>query len=101
MTTTMTMPVPETCGGDSGFELRFRSREDPCRVVAFPCDGEGRVDLDRLSREALNVYLYARVFIGRFFEPPSVHGRRAPGLARAHDTGAGAGRHTELELLQG
>ena len=56
----------------AGYELRFRSREDPYRVIAFPCDPDGRVDLDSLTRASLNGYLYARVFIGRFFDPPFV-----------------------------
>jgi hypothetical protein len=59
----------------SDFELRFRSRQEQGTTFAFPCDPQGRVDLDRLSRASLNGYLYARVFIGRFFDAPSVHRR--------------------------
>jgi hypothetical protein len=59
----------------SDFELRFRSRQDPGTTYAFPCDPQGHVDLDRLTRASLNGYLYARVFVGRFFDAPSVHRR--------------------------
>jgi hypothetical protein len=40
--------------------------------LAFPCDSQGRVDLDALSHHALNNYLYARTVIGREFSTPAV-----------------------------
>jgi len=55
-----------------GCELRFRSLSDPARVVAFPCDAAGRVDLDALSETARANYFYARTVIGREFAMPAV-----------------------------
>ena len=56
----------------SVFQLCFRSLFDPGRGYAFPCDGAGRVDLDGLSEEARNNYLYARAMIGRELAVPEV-----------------------------
>jgi len=56
----------------SVFQLCFRSLFDPGRGFAFPCDGAGRVDLDGLSEEARNNYLYARAMIGREVSVPEV-----------------------------
>jgi hypothetical protein len=57
------------------FELRFRSLFREGRALAFPCDADGRVDLDMLSDRARNNYFYARSLIGREFGMPSVlHG---------------------------
>lgn len=56
------------------FQLCFRSLFDPGRGYAFPCDGAGRVDLDGLSEEARNNYLYARAMIGRELSVPEVEG---------------------------
>ena len=54
------------------FELRFRSLAQRDRVVAFPCDAEGRVDLDAMSDRVRNTYFYARTVIGREFAVPTV-----------------------------
>lgn len=54
------------------FQLRFQSLFDPGRGFAFPCDREGRVDMDALSERARNNYLYARAMIGREVTNPSV-----------------------------
>ena len=54
------------------FQLCFRSLFDPGRGFAFPCDGSGRVDLDSLSQEARNNYLYARAMIGREVSVPEI-----------------------------
>jgi hypothetical protein len=54
------------------FLLRFRSLFDEGRGLAFPCDRQGRVDLDGLGERALNNYLYARTVIGREFLTPAV-----------------------------
>jgi hypothetical protein len=61
----------------SVFELHFRSLLDAGRVLAFPCDAAGRVDLDLLGRAALNDYLYARASVGREFRRPAVNARPA------------------------
>lgn len=62
------LPTPPT----SQFEIRFQSlfRED--RAVAFPCDAEGRVELDGLSERARNNYLFARAMVGREYATPSL-----------------------------
>ncbi|MFC5498533.1 hypothetical protein ACFPOE_13385 [Caenimonas terrae] len=54
------------------FQLCFRSLFEPGRGYAFPCDGNGRVDLDGLSEDARNNYLYARAMIGRELAVPEV-----------------------------
>jgi hypothetical protein len=54
------------------YELRFQSLHDVGRAMAFPCDADGRVNMDALGRAALNNYLYARAFIGREFNVPCV-----------------------------
>jgi len=54
------------------FELRFQSLFDSGRGFAFPCDPNGRVDLDRLSDRARNNYLYARAMVGRELSVPAV-----------------------------
>jgi hypothetical protein len=54
------------------FQLCFRSLFQSGRGYAFPCDGEGRVDLDALSDSARNNYFYARAMIGRELAQPAV-----------------------------
>ena len=55
------------------FEVRFASLFSQGRGFAFPCDGQGRVDLDALSERARNNYFYARAMIGREHGFPCVH----------------------------
>ena len=54
------------------FERCFRSLFREGWRVAFPCDAQGRVNMDALSDRARDSYLYARVVIGREFAWPSV-----------------------------
>jgi hypothetical protein len=54
------------------YRLCFRSLFDSGRGFAFPCDPEGRVDLDGLSESARNNYLYARAMVGRELAQPAV-----------------------------
>ncbi len=54
------------------FQLCFRSLFDPGRGYAFPCDCEGRVDLDQLSERGRTNYLYARAMVGRELCAPAV-----------------------------
>jgi hypothetical protein len=54
------------------YELRFSSFSDAGRGFAFPCDAQGRVDLDDLSDYARSNYFYARTLIGREFGAPCV-----------------------------
>lgn len=54
------------------FELRFRSLFHEGRALAFACDADGSIDLDRLSDRARESYLYARALVGRDFAQPEV-----------------------------
>lgn len=54
------------------FELRFCSLFREGRGMAFPCDAQGRVDLDALTPNALCNYLYARAVVGREYALPVV-----------------------------
>ena len=54
------------------FEVWFRSLFQEGRGYAFPCDAEGRVDLDSLSERGRSNYLFARALVGREFAIPSV-----------------------------
>lgn len=56
----------------SDFKLSFRSLFNRGRGFAFPCDAQGRVDLDGLSEDARVNYLYARAMVGRDFAVPAV-----------------------------
>jgi len=56
----------------NSFRLCFRSLIDSGTAYAFPCDGNGRVDLDGLSEPARNDYLYARAMVGREVAAPAV-----------------------------
>ncbi|HYD75725.1 hypothetical protein [Ramlibacter sp.] len=60
-------PIDGTC-----FQLRYRSLFDPGRGFAFPCDGHGQVDLDHLSDQARNNYLYARAMVGKELSAPDI-----------------------------
>lgn len=53
-------------------ELLFRSPLDDFRAYSFPCDECGTVDLDTLSEQARNDYLYARAFVGRRYCAPTI-----------------------------
>lgn len=57
------------------YELRFQSLFDEGRGYAFPCDADGRVDLDTLSATLRTNYLFARTLIGRDFSMPAVQPR--------------------------
>jgi hypothetical protein len=66
----MNASVPQT-----GFELCFRSLFNEGRGLAFPCDAQGRVNLDGLSERARCNYLFARSVIGRDYTQPAVQPR--------------------------
>ncbi|GIX25891.1 MULTISPECIES: hypothetical protein [Caldimonas] len=61
---------PQACA--TRYELRFQSLFHPGRGLCFPCDAQGRVDLDALSDRARENYLYARAVVGREYAHPSV-----------------------------
>lgn len=54
------------------YELRFQSLFQEGRGFAFPCDADGRVDLDALGDRLRLNYLYARTLVGRDFALPAV-----------------------------
>ena len=42
------------------------------RALAFPCDTQGRVDLNALSDRARHNYLFARALVGRDYARPRI-----------------------------
>lgn len=54
------------------FELRYAALESSGPSFAFPCDAQGRVELDSLSEKAMANYLYARAVVGRLLDLPQV-----------------------------
>lgn len=54
------------------FVMRFASLFKEGRGFAFPCDSDGRVDLDALSERARCNYLFARAMVGREFATPAI-----------------------------
>jgi hypothetical protein len=66
---------PMSLQDSAGYELRFQSLFDEGRAYAFPCDAQGRVDMDSLSDRARQNYLYARAVIGREVAVPLVRQR--------------------------
>jgi hypothetical protein len=54
------------------FELRYQSLSPHRCGYAFPCDAQGRVNLDELSELARENYLYARAMVGRDLLQPRV-----------------------------
>ena len=62
----------DSTGSRATYELRFDDLFVTGRGFAFPCDAEGRVDLDRLSERARANYLYARALVGRLTARPVV-----------------------------
>jgi hypothetical protein len=60
----------------AAFELRFQSLFHEGRALVFPCDRDGRVDLDSVSDRARNNYLFARAMVGREYAVPCVDAQR-------------------------
>ena len=54
------------------FEVHFRSLLRRGFELIFPCDREGRVNLDALSERAKVDYLFARAMVGRQYAGPAV-----------------------------
>ena len=57
---------------DLAFELRFDPLIDDQVPLTFPCDAEGKVDLDELGDRARCDYLFAHTLIGRHFTLPVI-----------------------------
>ncbi|WP_353506289.1 hypothetical protein [Variovorax brevis] len=64
----------QPCTTRQAFALRFESLADEGRALAFPCDANGRVDLNSLGERARIDYLFARAVTGREFSLPVVTG---------------------------
>jgi hypothetical protein len=62
-----------TAGIEQSFEIRFTNLYDAARAYSFPCDAQGHVDLDALSEQARENYLFARAMVGRDYSLPCVH----------------------------
>ena len=56
----------------AGFEIRFQSLFREGRALTFPCNRQGRVDLDAMSERARNNYFFACATIGREYAVPVV-----------------------------
>lgn len=56
----------------NSFEIRYLSLFARGRALAFPCDAQGRVDIDALTARACANYLFARAMVGRDYALPSV-----------------------------
>jgi hypothetical protein len=56
----------------AAYEIRFQSLFHEGRALAFPCDRNGRVDLDAVNERVRSNYLYARAMIGRDYAMPFV-----------------------------
>lgn len=54
------------------FRRCFRSLFHSGQRFVFPCDDQGKVDLDRLSERTRNDYFFARAMVGRELIPPAV-----------------------------
>ena len=66
------------------FEVHFCSLLRRGFELIFPCDREGRVNLDALSDRAKTDYLFARAMVGREYAKPAVrrNAMREPGERR-------------------
>ena len=54
------------------YEIYYRPLADTQSTLRFPCDVQGHVDLDELSPEAVENYLFARAMVGRDYALPAV-----------------------------
>ena len=61
---------PPSVLGPASVELRFVHRRNERESLAFPCDAQGRVDLDALDERRRNQYLFARALMGRDYAFP-------------------------------
>jgi hypothetical protein len=57
---------------DLAFELRFDPLIDEQAPLTFPCDSNGRVDLDGMCDRTRCDYLFAHTLIGRHFTQPVI-----------------------------
>ena len=64
--------IPALSVSNSAYELRFRHLFKPGRAFAFPCDAEGRVDLDGMSERCRDSYFHVRTVVGSEVDVPRV-----------------------------
>lgn len=64
--------IAVSSGPTAGFELHFPSLFDSGRALAFPCNANGVVELERLSERARSNYVRARILVGREYAFPAV-----------------------------
>jgi hypothetical protein len=57
---------------EARYELRFTGLFNRGRGYAFPCDAEGRVDVDELSERGRENYSYARAVVGTELSAPII-----------------------------
>ena len=62
--------------GAARYEIRFQSLFKEGRALSFPCDREGRVDLDNAHERLRSNYMFARAMLGREFAMPVVLERK-------------------------
>ena len=63
---------PHTAPLCARYHIRFQSLKHQKPALEFPCDAEGRVELDELSERARDNYLFARAVVGYEFGWPAV-----------------------------
>lgn len=68
----MTNSTRPTAFAELAFELHFEPLVDEQLPLTFPCDVDGRVDLDGLCDRSRCDYLFAHTLIGRHFEMPVI-----------------------------
>jgi hypothetical protein len=56
----------------ASYEVAYQPLFQDQNPLRFPCDRLGHVDLDSLSPQAIENYLFARALVGRDFAPPAV-----------------------------
>jgi hypothetical protein len=64
-------PADPSAAPASGFELRYEPLSGRV-ALSFPCDANGRGDVDRLSERARANYLLAGTLVGRDYAVPVV-----------------------------
>ena len=59
----------------ASYEIRFQSLFKEGRALSFPCDPEGRVDLDQANDRLRSSYMFARSMLGREYAMPVILAR--------------------------
>jgi len=68
----MTASAPRA---EAAYEIRFQSLWKEGRGLSFPCDQEGRFDLDNAHPRLRDSYLFARAMMGREYAYPVILAR--------------------------